>query len=134
VEVVGHDLRPPTRSLDGRGVDLEELLRVDGTIVLLRDIWSELGGPVDPSQVRNEGPAPGPVGSNVVVAGGAAPPLVSLRGGAGGGMILLGLSAPLTCTLEGSPGILAGSLLVEAGAQVARPAGARSARSGLLRR
>jgi hypothetical protein len=41
---------------------------------------------------------------------------------------------PLTCMLEGSPGIFAGSLLVEVGAQVARPAGARSAWSGLLRR
>jgi hypothetical protein len=35
VEVVSHDLRPPTRNLDSRGVDLKELLRVDGTIVLL---------------------------------------------------------------------------------------------------
>jgi hypothetical protein len=34
VEVVVRDLRPPARSLEGRGVDLEELLRVDGTIVL----------------------------------------------------------------------------------------------------
>jgi hypothetical protein len=91
-------------------------------------------GPVDPLQVRSEGPALDPVGSNVVVAGGAAPPLVSLRGGAGGGVILLGLSAPLTCTLEGSPGFFADSLLIEVGAQVARPASARSAWSGLLRR
>jgi hypothetical protein len=81
MEVVGHELRPPTRILDGRVVDLEELLRVDGTIVLLQDIWPELGGPVDPPQVRSEGPAPGPVGSNIIVAGGAAPPLVSLRDG-----------------------------------------------------
>jgi hypothetical protein len=80
VEVVGHDLRPPTQSLDGRGVDLEELLRVDGTIVLLQDFRLEHGGPVDPSQVRSEGPTPGPVGSNVVVTSGAAPPRFPCRG------------------------------------------------------
>lgn len=33
--VVGHDLGSPTRGLDGHGVDLEELFRVDGAIVLL---------------------------------------------------------------------------------------------------
>jgi hypothetical protein len=102
VEVVGRDLRPPTRSLDGHGVDLKKLLRIDGTIVLLHDTWLKLGGPVNPSQVRNEGLAPDLIGSNVVVAGLAAPPLVSLRRGDRGGMILLGLPAPLTCTLEGS--------------------------------
>jgi hypothetical protein len=49
-------------------------------------------------------------------------------------VILLILSVPLTCMLEGSPGVFAGYLLVEAGAQVARPAGEQSARSGLQRR
>jgi hypothetical protein len=119
VEVVGHNLRLPTHSLDGRGVDLEELLRVYGTIIFLWDIRTELGGPVDPPQVCSEGPAPGPVGTNVVIAGGAAPPLVFLRGGAGRGMILLGLSAPFVCMLEGSPDVSTGSLLVEEGVQVA---------------
>jgi hypothetical protein len=80
VEVVGHDLRPPTCGLDGRGVDLEELLGVDGTIVLLQDIRPDLGEPVDPPQVRSEGPAPSLIGSNVVVTGGAALPLVFLHG------------------------------------------------------
>jgi hypothetical protein len=121
VEVVGHDLRLPTLSLDGRGVDLEftlslddrgvdleELLKVYGTIVLLRDIWPELGGRVDPPQVRSEGPTPGPIVSNVIIVGGAALPLVSLRGVAGGGVILLGLSATLACTFDGSPGVFAG--------------------------
>jgi hypothetical protein len=61
MELVGHDLRPSTHSLDGHGVDLEEILRVDGIIVLLRDTWPEHGGPVN-LHVRSEGPAPSPVG------------------------------------------------------------------------
>jgi hypothetical protein len=43
------------------------------------------------------------------------------------------LHSSLRCTLEGSPDVFAGSLLVEAGAQVARPASVQSAWSGLLR-
>jgi hypothetical protein len=60
VEVVGHDLGSPTRGLNRRGVDLEELLRVDGAIIFLQDIWPELGGPIDPPQIGGEGVAPGP--------------------------------------------------------------------------
>jgi hypothetical protein len=77
VEVVGHDLRPPTRSMDGCGVDLEEFLRIDCTIVLLQDVRPKLGGPVDPPQVRSEGSTASTVRSNVIIAGGAALPLVS---------------------------------------------------------
>jgi hypothetical protein len=47
---------------------LEELLWVDGAIVLLEQIGPELSGPVDPPQARSEGPAPSPVRPNVVVA------------------------------------------------------------------
>jgi hypothetical protein len=36
MEVVGYDLRASPSCLDGGGVDLEELLRVDGPVVLLK--------------------------------------------------------------------------------------------------
>jgi hypothetical protein len=39
---------------------LEELLWVDGATVLLGQIGSELGGPIDPPQACCECPAPGP--------------------------------------------------------------------------
>ena len=48
MEVVGHDLRTPTSGLDRRGVDLVELLGIDGVVVLLGNVRAELGGPVNP--------------------------------------------------------------------------------------
>jgi len=78
VEVVGHDLGASSCRLDGGGVDLEELLRVDGAVVLLGQIRSELGGPIDPPQVRHESPAAGPIWADVIVGGG-----VVARGHAG---------------------------------------------------
>ena len=71
MEVVRHDLGASSGRLDGGGVDLEEFLRVNGAIVLLGQVWSELGGPVDPPQVRRESPAAGPVWAGVIVGGGA---------------------------------------------------------------
>ena len=53
MEVVGQDPRAPSYRLNGVGVDLEELLRVDGAVILPRQVGRELGGPVDPQQVRH---------------------------------------------------------------------------------
>jgi len=47
VEVVGHDLGPSPSGLDGRGVDLKELIGIVGAIILFGDVRMELGGPVD---------------------------------------------------------------------------------------
>lgn len=55
MEIVHHHLRVSSGRLDHRGVDREELLRVDGYIVLLGEVRSELGGPVDPLEVCREG-------------------------------------------------------------------------------
>ena len=70
MEVVCHDLGASPLRLDGSGVDLEEFLRVDGSVVLLGQVRSELGGLVDPPQVRLECPAASPVRAGVVVGGG----------------------------------------------------------------
>ena len=58
MEVIGHDLGASPRRLDGGGVDLEEFLRVVGAVVLLGQVGSELGGTIDPPQVRGESSAP----------------------------------------------------------------------------
>ena len=47
MEVVVHNLRDSPSSLDGCGVDLEHLLGIDGTIILLGELGPELVGPVD---------------------------------------------------------------------------------------
>ena len=70
MEVVRHDLGASPHCLDGGGVDLEEFLWVDGVVILLGQVRSELGGLVDPPQVRCESPAAGPVRADVVVGGG----------------------------------------------------------------
>lgn len=72
MEVDVHDLGSPSHSLDGRGVDLEELIKVDGLIVLIWDVWIELGWQVNLPQPRDKSPTPSYVETNVVVAGGAA--------------------------------------------------------------
>ena len=71
MEVVRHDLRASPSRLYGSGVDMEEFLRVDGAVVLLGQVRSELGGPVNPPQVRRESLATSPVWAGVVVGGGA---------------------------------------------------------------
>ena len=67
MEVVRHDLRASPSRLYGSGVDMEEFLRVDGAVVLLGQVRSELGGPVDLPQVRRESPATSPGWADVVV-------------------------------------------------------------------
>jgi len=76
---------PSSSGLDSRGVDLEELLSIDGVVVLFGDVRAELDGPIDPSQVRGEGPACGPVGADVIIEGHGG---VASRG-ARGSMLLL---------------------------------------------
>ena len=70
MEVVCHELGASSGRQDGGGVDLEELIWVDGTVVLLGQVRLELGGPVDPPQVRRECLAAGPIWAGVVVGGG----------------------------------------------------------------
>ena len=94
MEVIGHDLGASPRSLDGSGVDLEEFLRVVGAVVLLEQVRSELGGPIDPPQARRESPAAGPVRADVVVGGGGA-----ARGQAGGRLLVYGQAPPLPRSL-----------------------------------
>ena len=60
-------MRISPRRLDGGGVDLEELLGIDGSVILLRQVRTKLGGLVDLPQVRHDAPAPGPVGADVVI-------------------------------------------------------------------
>ena len=70
MEVVGLDLGPSPRCLDGSGVDLEEFLWVDGAVVLLGQVRSELVGPIQPSQVCCECLAAGSVWADAVIGDG----------------------------------------------------------------
>lgn len=63
MEVVGHDLSPSAHDLDGRGVDLEEFFRTNGAIILLVKVRMDLGGPVDPAELRREGSVSCPIGA-----------------------------------------------------------------------
>ena len=95
MEVIGHDLGASPRRLDGSGVDLEEFLRVDGAVVLLGQVGSELGGPIVPPQARRESPATGLVRADVVIGGGGI-----ARGQAGGHLLVYGQAPPLPCSLS----------------------------------
>ena len=117
MEVVRHDLGASPSRLDGGGVDLEEFLRVDGAVVLLGQVGSELGGPIDPPQVRHERPVAGLVRADVIVGGG-----VNAHGQA---------KPPLLCSLQSSAGILASPHLVEVRSEVRGSPGAGSRSLGL---
>ena len=95
MEVIGHDLGASPRRLDGSGVDLEEFLQVDGVVVLLGQVGSELGGPIDPPQARRESPIAGLVWADVVVGGGGI-----ARGQAGGRLLVYGQMPPLPYSLS----------------------------------
>ena len=67
MEVVGYDPGPSPCRLDSGGVDVEELLWVDGVVVLLQQVGPKLHGPVAPPKVYRECPAASPIWADVIV-------------------------------------------------------------------
>jgi len=100
MEVVGNNLLPSPCRLDGGGVDLEELIWVDGAVVLVGQVRTKLGGPVYMPQVRRECPATGPVRADVIIGGEA-----SAHGQARGSLLVLNLAPPFLCSLQAGSGI-----------------------------
>jgi len=106
---------PSSSGLDSRGVDLEELLSIDGVVVLFGDVRAELDGPVDPlksvGKARHAAPW-GPMSSSRAM-------VVWLRG-----VLEEACSSFVPCrrlrTFEDSSSVLTGPQFVEPRVQIVR--------------
>jgi len=54
VEIVGHHFFTSSPYPDDSRIGLEDFLRVSGPIVLFQEIWTEHGGPANPTQLLSK--------------------------------------------------------------------------------